>query len=292
MNQKELETILRYIDGHIEERLRLTDLADLAGYSPFYFSKLFSEAMGMPVTGYIRVRKLQYALASLMEGKKVLEVAAQYSFESHEGFARAFKQLFGSAPRTVKRFLQSYQVPDYVVPETKGREEAMEKQNLKETMCELLWEVLRQSLAEAKEGYATEIQLELLPEQQVRVADNGRGIPLAPNKENTAILDNILAGKPITSLEYSRMGDFGNLGMQTVNSLCESLHVNVWRDSIKYSQDYVRGIAQHEVMVSAAEHQRGMEIIFKPDGAIFGGLEFDREVIKTWIKEKPNIVLV
>lgn len=45
--------------------------------------------MGMPVTGYIRIRKLQYAIVSLLEGAKVLDVAIMYEFDSHEGFTRA-----------------------------------------------------------------------------------------------------------------------------------------------------------------------------------------------------------
>ena len=56
-----LKEILAYIDDHIREKITLGELARLAGYSPFYFSRLFSESMGMPVTGYIRIRKLQYA---------------------------------------------------------------------------------------------------------------------------------------------------------------------------------------------------------------------------------------
>ncbi len=82
MNTETLRTILAYIDTHIHEKISLTELADVAGYSPFYFSKLFSEAMGMSVTWYIRIRKLQYALVSLMEGKKVLDVSLLYAFDS------------------------------------------------------------------------------------------------------------------------------------------------------------------------------------------------------------------
>lgn len=57
MNSDMLEEVLAYIDDHVYEKMNLCDLAELVGYSPFYFSKLFSDAMGMPVTGYIRIRK-------------------------------------------------------------------------------------------------------------------------------------------------------------------------------------------------------------------------------------------
>ena len=93
-----LKESLDYIEGHICEKISLAQLADKAGYSPFYFSKVFSEVMGMPVTGYIRIRKLQYALRALLEGRKVLDVSLMYAFDSHEGFTRSFTQLFGSTP--------------------------------------------------------------------------------------------------------------------------------------------------------------------------------------------------
>ncbi|MDF2539376.1 MAG: transcriptional regulator, AraC family, partial [Herbinix sp.] len=98
MDRGILEKVLAYVDAHICEKINLYELSEIAGYSPFYFSKLFSEAMGMPVTGYIRIRKLQYALVSLLDGHKVLDVALLYAFDSHEGFTRAFTQLFGSTP--------------------------------------------------------------------------------------------------------------------------------------------------------------------------------------------------
>ena len=94
MDQAEWEKILAYVDCHIHEKIDLCSLAEIAGYSPFYFSRIFAEEMGMPVTGYIRIRKLQYAAVSLLEGRKVLEVAMLYAFDSHEGFTRAFTRLF------------------------------------------------------------------------------------------------------------------------------------------------------------------------------------------------------
>lgn len=78
MSTEILKEILAYIDEHIYEKISLLELAEMAGYSPFYFSKLFSEIMGMPITGYIRIRKLQYALGSLLEGRKVLDVSLMY----------------------------------------------------------------------------------------------------------------------------------------------------------------------------------------------------------------------
>ena len=290
MENVDFDQILSYIDSHIHEKIMLGDLAKLAGYSPFYFSRLFSEAMGMPVTGYIRIRKLQYAMASLLEGKKVLEVSLMYTFESHEGFTRAFTQLFGSTPSTVRKYMTSYHVPKYVVPATNFRREEMEKMNtntLQNNLHQLVYEVLTESIKEAEKGHCTEIKIIISDNGTIKISDNGRGIPLTRNKHtDQLILDKILAGQPISNAEYSQMGDFAGSGMQTVNSLCENLHICVYRNGTCFKQDYIRGIPQHEVLSEATKHLSGTEITFKPDTTIFGNTTISETEIRSWIDKQ------
>lgn len=288
MNTEILKRILFYIDEHIYEKISLLELAEVAGYSPFYFSKLFAETMGMPITGYIRIRKLQYALCSLLEGKKVLDVSVMYAFDSHEGFTRSFTQLFGSTPSTARKYLASYSVPEWVVPDTELRRVPMEldRNTLFDNMHQIVFEVLRTSLEEVEAGYCTEISITLLQDGKIKIADNGRGIPLSRDQYmNKAVLDKILAGHPISNLEYAGMGDFSQCSLQTVNSLCESLQVNVYRNGMWFQQDYVRGIAQHDVICKELEHESGTKMILKPDVQIFGETAFSVDVIKDWIKE-------
>lgn len=226
MDSSILEKVLAYIDAHIHEKINLSDLSEVACYSPFYFSKLFSESMGMPVTGYIRIRKLQYAVASLLEGQKVLDVALLYAFDSHEGFTRAFTQLFGSTPNTVRKHLTSYTVPAYVIPTIIKRSLNMETMNLQNNMHQLVFEFLEQSLEEARAGYCTKVEVSLLQGGRVKIADNGRGLPLSKDLHaSKAVLDKVLSGSPITNAEYSQMGDLIPVGLQTVNSLCEELQI-------------------------------------------------------------------
>lgn len=288
MSTEILKEILAYIDEHIYEKISLLELAEMAGYSPFYFSKLFSEIMGMPITGYIRIRKLQYALGSLLEGRKVLDVSLMYAFDSHEGFTRSFTQLFGSTPSKVKKYLTSYKVPEYCVPNIEGRRMRMgpDKESLIDNMHQIVYEVLKTSLEEADAGFCTEINITLYEDGRVKITDNGRGIPLSQNeKTNQQVLDKILSGHPISSIEYAQMGDFAQGGMQVINSLCENLRINVYRDSNCYSQDYARGIAQHDVNSCEMEHSSGTEIILKPDSRIFGDVRFSTDMIKKWVEE-------
>lgn len=288
MNTELLKKILLYIDEHIQEKISLMELAEMAGYSPFYLSKIFTEAMGMPVTGYIRIRKLQYALCSLLEGKRVLDVALLYAFDSHEGFTRSFTQLFGSTPSTVKKYLSSYHVPEWIVPDIqKGRRfMELDKNTLYENMHQMVFEVLRTSMEEVEAGYCTEIRIVLLPNGKIKISDNGRGIALSKDTHlSKMVLDKILAGHPISNTEYAQMGDFSQCGMQTVNSLCESLQVNVYRNGMWFQQDYVRGIAQHEVICKELECIPGTELILKPDNRIFADVTFSLEYIKNWVEK-------
>lgn len=289
MNNDMLKKVLAYVDAHIQQKINLSDLSDIAGYSPFYFSKLFSETMGMPVTGYIRIRKLQHAVVSLLEGQKVLDVALLYSFDSHEGFTRSFTQLFGSTPSTVRKFLTSYTVPEYVIPNNLNRRLNMETTNtmdLQHNMHQLVFEVLKNSLEEAREGHCTKIEVTLLSGNRVKIVDNGRGIPLSTDLHaSKAVLDKILAGSPITNAEYSQMGDLVQAGMQTVNSLCDALQITVNRSGYQFQQDYIRGIAQHDLRVSNAARASGTEITLRPDKAIFEGTTFSRQAICDWIEQ-------
>ena len=287
MNSDTLSKVLAYIDANIHEKITLSDLSEIACYSPFYFSKLFSEIMGMPATGYIRIRKLQHAIVSLLEGQKVMDVALLYAFDSHEGFTRAFTQLFGSTPSTVRKHLVSYIVPDYAVP-TINRRIAMEAaNNLQNNMHQLVFEILENSLEEATAGYCTKVEVVLLPDGNVRITDNGRGMPLSKDVHaSKAVLDKILAGSPITNAEYSQMGDLAQAGLQTVNSLCETFQITVSREGSRFQQNYVRGVAQHDLMISDAACDSGTEIIFKPDTAIFSEAVFSRKIIYEWLEDR------
>lgn len=288
MKSDTLEKVLAYVDAHIHEKINLNNVSDIAGYSPFYFSKFFSEAMGMPLTGYIRLRKLQHAVVSLLGGARVLDVALLYAFDSHEGFTRSFKQLFGSTPSTVRKHLTSYAVPAPFVPDTSNGRlnmDIIKTTDLRHNMHQLVFEVLENSLEEARAGYCTSIEVALLPGRKVKIADNGRGMPLSGDQTaSKAVLDKILAGRPITNAEYSQMGDLVKAGMQTVNSLCESLQIIVSRDGRQFRQDYIRGIAQHDLRMSEKARPSGTEIILVPDKAIFGDAAFSENEINAWLQ--------
>lgn len=93
-----IQKSLDYIDENIKEKLTSEDLSKLANFSSFYYYRIFNKLVGMPVMQYITKRKLQYAIYDLHMGKKVLDIALDYGFETHAGFTKAFKKFFGYPP--------------------------------------------------------------------------------------------------------------------------------------------------------------------------------------------------
>ena len=157
--------------------------------------------------------------------------------------------------------------------------------NLQEHLQLLIYEILEQSLGEAREVHCTEIKILVRKDGTVQISDNGRGIPLSQDEnEDQKILDRLLAGCPVSGLEYGRMGDFSALNLQTVNSLCESLQVCVYRNGTCFLQDYVRGIPQHKLRANPSKAECGMRITMKPDTTIFGDAVCSCDLLKEWMQ--------
>ena len=97
-----LQRVIDYIEIHIKEELCAEELARMVGYSPYHFSRIFYKQMGYTLMDYVVKRKLQFALYELVNGKKIIEIALDYGFETHSGFTKAFKKCFGSPPSLYK----------------------------------------------------------------------------------------------------------------------------------------------------------------------------------------------
>lgn len=103
----DLSPVLRSIDC-IERRLRgpfrVADAADAAGYSLFHFSRVFSQSVRQSPYEYLMRRRLSQAALDLLEsGRRVLDVALDFQFDTPEGFSRAFKRMFGQQPQQFRK---------------------------------------------------------------------------------------------------------------------------------------------------------------------------------------------
>ena len=89
-----------YIAAHIRQPITLVELAKAAGYSPWHSARIFKELTGRAPFEYIRSLRLAKAAAKLHDGgTRIVDVALDFVFDSHEGFTRAFSKEFGLSPR-------------------------------------------------------------------------------------------------------------------------------------------------------------------------------------------------
>ena len=89
-----------FVDRHMAEPISLRELADAAGYSPWHANRVFRELTGKTPFEYLRELRLSRAAVRLQNGdSRIIDVALDFVFESHEGFTRAFSRQFGMSPR-------------------------------------------------------------------------------------------------------------------------------------------------------------------------------------------------
>ena len=95
-----VQRMQNYIESHLREIITLNDLAKVAGYSPWHAVRLFKEITGSTPFDYIRSLRLTRAALLLRDNDvKVIDVALDFVFDSHEGFTRAFAREFGIPPK-------------------------------------------------------------------------------------------------------------------------------------------------------------------------------------------------
>ncbi|MGC4090543.1 MAG: AraC family transcriptional regulator [Polyangiaceae bacterium] len=91
--------VLEYIDAHLEQDLSVEALSAVAAFSKFHFHRQFSELLGLGVYKYVQLVRLKRASFQLaFREQRILDVALDAGYESHEAFARAFKKNFGQTP--------------------------------------------------------------------------------------------------------------------------------------------------------------------------------------------------
>lgn len=100
---KNIQIIVDEIDDCIrqngDEKITLSRLALILGYSEFYVSRKFKEISGLNLRDYLRNRKLAFALKEIRDTNiGIIDIALKYGFSSHEAFTRSFKGAYGITP--------------------------------------------------------------------------------------------------------------------------------------------------------------------------------------------------
>ena len=99
---KRMNQALRYIDGHLTERIDSRAIASQANTSSFHFQKMFHILADVTLSEYIRNRRLTLAAREILGGAGILDTAIKYGYETQASFSRAFKRLHGFAPGMVR----------------------------------------------------------------------------------------------------------------------------------------------------------------------------------------------
>jgi len=103
-----------YIAAHLQEPITASEVAKAAGYSQYHAARLFKEETGLSPFEYIRRERLTASAHALRQGKpKVLDIALDFVFDSHEGFTRAFTNAFGITP---KKFATHTEPEGWMIP--------------------------------------------------------------------------------------------------------------------------------------------------------------------------------
>jgi len=88
-----------YIEENLGSEIQIEELADIAALSVFYFQRLFTRLVKIPIREYIKLRRLARACKSLEnKDNRILDIAIEYGFGSHATFTKAFKEAYRITP--------------------------------------------------------------------------------------------------------------------------------------------------------------------------------------------------
>jgi len=155
----------------------------------------------------------------------------------------------------------------------------------------LIWEVVDNSIDEAMAGYCDTINVEIQPDNSIKVTDNGRGIPTGINTQTQKsalemVMTILHAGGKFDKDTYKVSGGLHGVGVSCVNALSSELVATVHREGKVFQQKYHIGIPQNEVEVMGESSITGTVVHFKPDNSIFTETtEYKYETIAKRLRE-------
>lgn len=173
-----------------------------------------------------------------------------------------------------------------------------------EGLHHLVWEIFDNSRDEAMGGFCDDIEVVLLPQNRIRVADNGRGIPVDIHKKTKVsaletVMTTLHAGGKFGGEGYKVSGGLHGVGASVVNALSIYCKVEVHKDGGKYLQEYSQGKKKAAVKKVGSSKLKGTIVTFEPDAEIFiskeesdkkSGLKFDLNTIVNHIRQQAYLV--
>ncbi len=155
----------------------------------------------------------------------------------------------------------------------------------------LVYEIVDNSIDEALAGFCTEINVEILEGDIIRVSDNGRGIPVGIHPKEgisaaTVVYTILHAGGKFGGGGYKVSGGLHGVGASVVNALSEWLELTVKDGQHVYFQRFERGNYSEQLKVIGDTTETGTSVMFKADGEIFESTVYDYEILLKRLREQ------
>ena len=161
----------------------------------------------------------------------------------------------------------------------------------------LVWEIFDNSRDEAMGGFCNDIEVVLLPENRIRITDNGRGIPVDIHKQTKVsaletVMTTLHAGGKFGGEQaaYKVSGGLHGVGASVVNALSVYFRAVIHKDGGEYVQEYSRGKQKSKVKKTGPSRLSGTIITFEPDKEVFKDIQFDWNTIVSHIRQQAYLV--
>jgi DNA gyrase subunit B len=161
----------------------------------------------------------------------------------------------------------------------------------------LIWEIFDNSRDEAMGGYCDHIEVVLLPDNSVRITDNGRGIPVGIHpKTKVSALETVMttlhAGGKFGGDDsgYKVSGGLHGVGASVVNALSIYTKAEVHTEGGRHIQEYSQGKRKALVKKIGSSKQHGTIITFRPDEEIFKQIRFELETVINHLRQQAYLV--
>lgn len=98
----ELNRLIDLVDEQLADELDVPRIASQLGTTEYHLRRMFSSVVGMPLSEYVRRRRMTVAAALVVRGTPMLDVAVRFGYGSTEAFGRAFRAVHGVSPIDVR----------------------------------------------------------------------------------------------------------------------------------------------------------------------------------------------
>ncbi|MEU5798998.1 AraC family transcriptional regulator [Streptomyces sp. NPDC047804] len=252
-----LNQAMEHIESHLDQPLDVAGLARIATTSEYHFRRMFSALAGLPLSEYVRRRRLTVAGAEVLAGERtLLDIATRYGYGSGEAFARAFRAVHGVGPGEARRTgaaLRSQQ---------------------------------RMSFRLIVEGTSS-MRYRIVDKADFRVVGRKARVPLVHEGANPAIADFIRGIGPDVTRRVAALGDQEPAGIVGVSDQLDPSRAE--GTELDYYHGVVTGAEVPEDM-DALDVPAGRWAVFEHSGPFPQSLQYLwRDVFTQWFPSNPYV---